>query len=161
MSQRLVLRAAGYDDPQVVELVEAVQQEYVVRYGGRDAMEVDPAEVLPPRGLLLVAEVDGVAVGCGAWRVHAPGVVEVKRMYVAPHARRRGVAETVLARLEATAAAAGHGRAVLNSGNKQPEALALYARAGYTPVAGYGVYADAPGAVFLGKQLGGGPEEGS
>jgi len=161
LSQRLVLRAAGYDDPQVAELVEAVQQEYVVRYGGRDAMEVDPAEVLPPLGLLLVAEVDGAAVGCGAWRVHAPGTVEVKRMYVAPQARRRGVAETVLARLEATAAAAGHRRVVLNSGDRQPEALALYARAGYTPVAGYGVYADAPGAVFLGKQLAGVVEEGS
>ncbi|MEI4277998.1 GNAT family N-acetyltransferase [Klenkia terrae] len=156
-SEGLVLRAAGYDDPQVQQMVEAVQQEYVVRYGGRDAMEVDPAEVLPPAGLLLVAEVDGRAVGCGAWRVHDAGTVEVKRMYVAPEARRRGVADALLTRLEATAAAAGHRRVVLNSGDRQPEALALYARAGYTPVAGYGVYADAPGAVFLGKNL----EEGS
>ncbi|SDO24722.1 Acetyltransferase (GNAT) family protein [Klenkia soli] len=151
----VVLRAAGYDDPQVRELVEAVQQEYVVRYGGRDAMEVDPAEVLPPRGLLLVAEVEGRAVGCGAWRVHGPGTVEVKRMYVVPGARRRGIADTVLAHLERSATAAGHRRAVLNTGDRQPEALALYARAGYTPVAGYGVYAGATGAVFLGKELGG------
>jgi hypothetical protein len=42
---------------------------------------------------------------------------------------------------------------VLNSGSEQPEALALYAALGYTPVPGYGVYADAPGAVFLGRQL--------
>jgi GNAT superfamily N-acetyltransferase len=155
----LVLRPAGYDDPQVQELVEAVQQEYVVRYGGRDAMEVDPGEVLPPRGLLLVAEVDGVPVGCGAWRVHAPGTVEVKRMYVAPAARRRGVADRVLAALESSARVAGHRRVVLNTGDRQPEALALYARAGYTPVAGYGVYADAPGAVFLGKALVGSLDE--
>ncbi len=156
-SEAVALRTAGYDDAQVQEMVEAVQQEYVVRYGGRDAMEVDPAEVLPPRGLLLVAEVGGRSVGCGAWRVHGPGTVEVKRMYVVPGARRRGIAETLLTRLEATAAAAGHRRVVLNSGDRQPEALALYARAGYTPVAGYGVYAAAPGAVFLGKNL----EEGS
>lgn len=149
----VVLRPAGYDDPQVQQLVEAVQQEYVVRYGGRDAMEVDPGEVLPPRGLLLVAEVDGAPVGCGAWRVHGPGTVEVKRMYVAPAARRRGVADRVLAALEASARAAGHRAVVLNTGDRQPEALALYARAGYTPVAGYGVYATAPGAVFLGKSL--------
>jgi len=159
--QRLVLRAAGYDDPQVAELVEAVQQEYVVRYGGRDAMTVDPGEVLPPRGLFLVAELGGRPAGCGGWRVHAAGVVELKRMYVEPWARRRGVAAAVLAELERTAAAAGHTRVVLNSGDRQPEALALYARAGYTPVAGYGVYADAPGAVFLGKQLAGVAEEGS
>ncbi|SCX52970.1 N-acetylglutamate synthase, GNAT family [Klenkia marina] len=149
----LVLRPAGYDDPQVQLLVEAVQQEYVVRYGGRDAMEVDPGEVLPPRGLLLLAELDGRAVGCGAWRVHDAGTVEVKRMYVAPAARRRGVADRVLAALEQSARTAGHRRVVLNTGDRQPEALALYARAGYTPVAGYGVYADAPGAVFLGKSL--------
>jgi hypothetical protein len=43
---------------------------------------------------------------------------------------------------------------VLNSGDRQPEALALYRGAGYRPVPGYGVYADAPGAVFLGKDLG-------
>jgi hypothetical protein len=42
---------------------------------------------------------------------------------------------------------------VLNSGGRQPEALALYARAGYTPVPGYGVYADSPDAVFLGRDL--------
>ena len=152
-TSEVILRPGSYADPQVQGLVEAVQQEYVVRYGGRDAMEVDPAEVLPPAGLLLVAEVGGRAVGCGAWRLHGPGAVEVKRMYVVPGARRRGVAEALLTRLEATAAAAGHRRAVLNTGDRQPEALALYARAGYTPVAGYGRYADAPGAVFLGKNL--------
>ena len=42
---------------------------------------------------------------------------------------------------------------MLNSGDRQPEALALYAREGYTPVPGYGVYADSPDAVFLGKAL--------
>lgn len=154
----LTLRPAGLEDPVVVELVEAVQQEYVVRYGGRDQMVVRPGDVLPPEGLFLVAEIDGRPAGCGAWRRHGyagagEGTVELKRMYVAPWARRRGVAAAVLAELERTAAAAGHTRVVLNSGDRQPEALALYARAGYTPVPGYGVYAGAPEAVFLGKQL--------
>jgi GNAT superfamily N-acetyltransferase len=78
-------------------------------------------------------------------------------MYVEPAFRRRGIAAVLLAELERTAAAAGHRLLLLNSGDRQPEALALYDRAGYTPVAGYGVYADAPGAVFLGKQLSGEP----
>jgi predicted N-acetyltransferase YhbS len=80
-------------------------------------------------------------------------MAEIKRMYVEPGARRRGVAASVLAELERTAAAAGHRHLLLNSGDRQPEALALYARAGYTAVAGYGVYADSPDAVFLGKDL--------
>jgi GNAT superfamily N-acetyltransferase len=151
---RVELRTVGYDDPVAGELVECVQQEYVVRYGGRDAAVVDPAEFCPPEGLFLVAEVDGVPAGCGGWRVHETGVVELKRMYVAPGFRRHGIARRVLGELETTAAATGHRRVVLNSGGRQPEALALYARAGYTPVPGYGVYAESPEAVFLGKDLG-------
>jgi GNAT superfamily N-acetyltransferase len=147
------LAPAPYDDPVARELVARVQAEYTERYGGPDAAVVDPAEFLPPVGLFLVAEVDGVPAGCGAWRVHGPGVVEVKRMYVEPSFRRLGLAQVLLDALELTAARAGHRAVVLNSGYRQPEALALYDRAGYGPVAGYGVYADAPGAVFLGKEL--------
>ena len=152
------LRAVGYADPVAQLLIEQVQQEYVVRYGGRDVAVVDPAEFSPPLGLFLVAEVDGVPAGCGGWRVHDRGPggssVELKRMYVGAAFRRRGLAALLLSELERTAAAAGHRRLVLNSGDRQPEALALYERAGYTPVLGYGVYADSPEAVFLGKELG-------
>jgi GNAT superfamily N-acetyltransferase len=152
-AEELRLRAVGYADPVAQQLVERVQQEYVVRYGGPDAAVVDPAEFSPPLGLFLVAELDGAPAGCGGWRALGGGRAELKRMYVEPHARRRGVAQTLLAELERSAAAAGQRQLVLNSGPQQPEALALYARAGYTPVAGFGVYADEPGAVFLGKDL--------
>ncbi len=147
------LRALPYDHPVAQDLVERVQQEYVVRYGGRDAASVDPAEFSPPLGLFLVAEAGGVPAGCGGWRAQDDGAAEIKRMYVEPAFRRRGIAALVLAELERTAAAAGHRQLVLNSGDRQPEALALYDRAGYVPVAGYGVYADSPDAVFLGKEL--------
>jgi GNAT superfamily N-acetyltransferase len=149
----VLLRAVGYADPVAQHLIERVQQEYVARYGGRDAAVVDPAEFSPPLGLFLVAEAGGVAAGCGGWRAHDDGVAEVKRMYVEPAFRRRGIAALLLTELERTAAAAGHRHLLLNSGDRQPEALALYARAGYAPVAGYGPYADSPGAVFLGKDL--------
>ena len=147
------LRALPYDDPVSQYLIEAVQQEYVQRYGGRDGAVVDPAEFLPPRGLFLVAEVDGVPAGCGAWRTHGEGVAEIKRVYVEPAFRRRGLAQTIVAALERGAAAAGHRALVLNSGLRQPEALALYARLGYVTVPGYGIYAEAPEARFLGKDL--------
>ncbi len=152
-AEELRLRAVGYADPVAQRLVERVQQEYVVRYGGPDAAVVDPAEFSPPLGRFLVAELDGVPAGCGGWRALGDGRAELKRMYVEPHARRRGVAQRVLAELERSAAAAGQRQLVLNSGPQQPEALALYARTGYTPVPSFGVYADEPGAVFLGKDL--------
>jgi GNAT superfamily N-acetyltransferase len=172
------LCAVPYEDPVAQRLVARVQQEYVLRYGGPDEAVVDPAEFLPPAGLFLVAEVDAAEVdagevdaaeggaaeggaaeggavpaGCGAWRVHAPGVVEIKRVYVEPGFRRQGLAQVLMAALERSAVRAGHGAVVLNSGDRQPEALALYEETGYRPVPGYGVYARAPGAVFLGKQL--------
>jgi GNAT superfamily N-acetyltransferase len=147
------LRPRPYDDPPAQYLIEQVQQEYVRRYGGRDAAVVDPAEFLPPRGVFLVAEVDGVPAGCGAWRALPSGSAEIKRVYVEPAFRRRGIAQLVVAALEEGAAAAGHAEVVLNAGREQPEALTLYAELGYRPVPGYGVYACAPGAVFLGKHL--------
>ena len=147
------LRPLPYDDPLAQYLVEQVQQEYVQRYGGRDAAVVDPAEFLPPAGVFLVAEVDGVPAGCGAWRAMPWGVAEIKRVYVEPAFRRRGLAQVIVASLEAGAARAGHGAVVLNTGNEQPEALALYDALGYRTVPGYGVYASSPGAVFLGKHL--------
>ena len=82
-------------------------------------------------------------------------MAEVKRVYVAPQFRRRGLAQLVMGALEESAAAAGARAVVLNSGSRQPEALALYAALGYTSAPGYGVYAGLPGAVFLGKRLDG------
>jgi GNAT superfamily N-acetyltransferase len=153
MSTSAELRALPYDHPVSQYLVGRVQQEYVARYGGPDEAVVDPAEFLPPAGIFLVAEVDGVPAGCGAWRALPSGEAEIKRVYVEPAFRRRGLAAQIVGALEDGAAAAGHGKVVLNTGNEQPEALALYAALGYTPVAGYGIYACAPGAVFLGKDL--------
>jgi GNAT superfamily N-acetyltransferase len=147
------LDAVPYEDPIAQELVGQVQQEYVARYGGPDAAVVDAAEFAAPAGLFLVARVGGVPVACGGWRVIEPGVVEVKRVYVVPEQRRRGLAEVVMGALEDTARRAGHRRVVLNTGPEQPEALGLYAALGYRPVPGFGVYACVPDAVFLGKEL--------
>jgi GNAT superfamily N-acetyltransferase len=147
------LRAVPYDDPVAQELIGRVQQEYVRRYGGPDGAVVSPGEFLPPTGVFLVAEVDGVPAGCAAWRLLGDGRAEMKRVYVERAFRRRGLAQVLVDALEVDAARAGVRSLELNTGPEQPEALALYAALGYTPVPGFGVYADYPGAVFLGKDL--------
>ena len=149
----VTLRAVPYDDPVATLLVGRVQQEYVTRYGGPDEAAVDPAEFSLPEGLFLVAEAAGMPAGCGAWRVYPPGGIEIKRVYVEPALRRRGLAQLIVAALERSAAEAGHRAVVLNTGDRQPEAVALYADLGYRPVEGYGMYACSQGAVFLGKDL--------
>ncbi|HEV7647786.1 MAG TPA: GNAT family N-acetyltransferase [Actinophytocola sp.] len=146
----------SYAHPDAVPLIAEVQQEYVVRYGEVDLTPVDPAEFAPPRGLFLVAYLDGRAVACGGWRVHAGTdgpEAELKRMYTSPAARGRGVARAVLAELERTAVEAGYSRMVLETGTQQPEALGLYTAAGYAEVPKFGYYANEPLAIHLGKIL--------
>jgi putative acetyltransferase len=103
-----------------------------------------PAEdVRNDRGTFLVARADGIAVGCGAVRRISPTTGEVKRMFVAPAARGRGVGGRILTALEQWAAAAGITRLVLEAGDRQSEAIRLYERAGFVAIPCFGEYADA------------------
>jgi GNAT superfamily N-acetyltransferase len=142
-----------YDDPEIAVLIKDLQREYVQRYGEQDATPVDPAEFAPPHGLFLACVADGSVAAMGGWRRHGDGIGEIKRMYVPESMRRRGLARLMLAELERRARAAGLVRLVLNTGLEQPEAVALYTSAGYTPTTGFGLYAGAPLALFFGKDL--------
>lgn len=150
------LEIVRYDDPRVVLLTAEVQAEYGVRYGGDgDVSPMDAEEFAPPAGLFLLATLGEEPVGMGGWRHGGPlgGDAEVKRMYVRAAHRNAGWARRLLAELERTAALAGVTRLVLGTGNKQPEAIALYRSCGYANIPGFGTYADAPDAVHLGKTL--------
>jgi len=151
-----------YDHPDAQRLIEEVQGEYVARYGGRDGSRIAAGEFDPPHGLFVVAYDRDEPVAAGGWRRHDPGAygglpgrdpAEIKRMYVATNARGRGFARAVLAYLEDTARSAGVDWLVLETGQRQPEALALYRSSGYIDVPHFGTYADAPMAVHLGKPL--------
>ena len=115
---------------------------------------MDPAEFLPPAGLFLVAEVDGVPAGCGAWRALPAGEAEIKRVYVEPAFRRRGLAQLIVAALEDSAARAGHARSCSTPARSSPRRWGSTQRSGTCRCPGYGIYACAPDAVFLGKELG-------
>ena len=141
------------DEPDALTLIELVQGEYVLRYGGRDEAPIDVAEFLPPEGLFVVARLDGAAAGCGGWRNLGDGRAEIKRMFTAAEHRNRGVARAVLAELEHTAAAAGIKELVLETGTVQPEAIALYESTGYHPVDGFGYYAGRPLSRSFGKRV--------
>jgi GNAT superfamily N-acetyltransferase len=144
---------ARLDDPVVKDLIELIQGEYVVRYGGPDDAPIDAEEFAPPRGLFLLATIDGEPAGCGGWRDLGDGRAEIKRMFTVAAFRNRGVARAVLAELERTAAAAGIRDIVLETGSVQPEAIALYVSSGYDPIDGFGYYAGAPLSRAYGKRL--------
>lgn len=149
----LVLREIAYNDDTVTMLTDEVQQEYVDRYGARDATPVDPRQFAEPDGAFLVAEVDGVPIGCAGLRRHGDGVVEVKRMFVRAGHRRKGYARQLLAELESRARSNGFRRVLLETGLRQPEALALYPSAGYEQVEPFGYYAGDELSRCFGKDL--------
>lgn len=152
------------DHPDAARLVAQVQAEYAVLYGGPDEAPMDPGEFAPGSGAFLVGHLDGEPVATAAWRWHSlpPGVsvgpaVELKRMYVVPTHRGKGLARLMLAAVEADARAAGAGSAVLETGLRQPEAMALYASSGYVEVPGFGHYRDSPLSRCYAKEWGSAP----
>ncbi|MGC4110884.1 MAG: GNAT family N-acetyltransferase [Nocardioides sp.] len=146
--------------PDAQLLVEAVQQEYVVRYGGRDLTPLHASELEPPWGAFYVGYRLGRPVATGAWRFRddvsrlgSTTPAEVKRMYVAPAARRLGLARRMLAHLETAARAAGADVMVLETGTAQPEAMSLYELAGYERVEPFGHYRESEQNRCYGRRL--------
>ena len=119
------------------------------------------AAFLDERSVFLLAVAEGQAIGCGGIQ---PTIVEddketgaltgeVKRMYVVQAWRRRGVGAAILAGLEEQARAFGYGRLVLETGDKQPEAAALYAAGGWAHITPFGPYVNDPTSVCFEKRL--------
>jgi len=149
----LDFRTVPFDSTVAMTLVEEVQAEYVIRYGGPDETPLDPGEFAPPQGIFVVGWEGEEVLGCGGVRLITTHVAELKRMYVRPRARRRGVARKLLQQLEHEAAALGAKELRLETGSKQPEAIALYRSAGYVDTEPFGHYAESPLAFHLAKSL--------
>ncbi|MFD7920758.1 GNAT family N-acetyltransferase [Streptomyces sp. NPDC059740] len=155
------IRTVGYDHPDAVKLDGLVQQEYARRYGDEgDVTPLSPHMFRPPNGIYLIAYEDDRPLATGGWRSMAEGEdgyrdgdAEIKRMFVLEEARGQGLARRILGRLESDAREAGRLRMVLETGDQQPEAVALYRSSGYTPVPGFGCYRDQEGSIHMAKPL--------
>lgn len=157
----------SFGHPDAVLLNARVQSEYAERYGDEgDVTALTPDMFRPPQGLFLVVyDERGVPVATGGWRTrdetgdgHADGDAEIKRMYVVPEARGRGLARRVLAALEDDARAAGRSRMVLETGITLPEAISLYRSSGYRPCPRFGPYRFDERSRCFAKPLVAGPE---
>lgn len=136
-----------FDGPDVQALIDAMTEELNERYGGDDPeyrTEVSVAQLSPPGGRFLVGRAGGEAVACGGVRRLAPGVGELKRMYVRPDHRGRGLSRLLLAALEDAARDLGYATLRLETGEPQPEAVGLYRSSGYHAIEPYGRYAGSP-----------------
>jgi GNAT superfamily N-acetyltransferase len=145
-----------FDSPDVATLVDAQQEEMRGLYEGE--ADIGPtreaAMFLPPDGVFLVVRDEGRAVGCGGVCRFDETRAELKRMYVVREARGRGFGRLLLVALEDEARRLGYRGIVLETGDRQPEALGLYESAGYEPIPCYGVYASRALSMCFEKSLG-------
>lgn len=130
--------AVGQDDPLAAPLIDELAVEYADRYGGvRDKVHAwlrryPAAEFADPGGGLLIGLLDGLPVTGGAFRRFDDTTAELKRIWTHSGHRRRGYARKLLSRLESDIVARGYTRIYLTTGDRQPEAAALYLSTGYT-----------------------------
>jgi len=141
--------------PTAATLIEALNAELSSRYPeeGANHFRLEPDEVADGRGAFLVATSSGLPVGCGAVRCIEAGTGEIKRMYVSPEARGRGIGRALLEALEGEARNLGIRRLVLETGTRQGEALALYGRSGFSRIPLFGEYIGSPLSVCMAKDL--------
>lgn len=102
---------------------------------------------------VVVAYFENKAVGCGAFKEYESGTVEIKRMFVLPEHRGKGIALQVLAKLEQWALSCNYTACILETGKKQPEAIALYQKAGYGIIPNYGQYQGVENSVCMRKTI--------
>jgi GNAT superfamily N-acetyltransferase len=152
----LTVRREALESPVAQTLIAALDAELTGLYPEDDSanhFRLDREEVAPGRGAFCVAYLNEAPIGCGAVRLIDVRVVEIKRMYVAPAMRGRGVGRAILKALEEEARRLGAIRLLLETGPRQPEAIALYERTGFVRVSAFGGYEDHPLSVFMGKDL--------
>lgn len=153
---RIVVRRADPLAPELLLLVQHLWDELAQLYPEAKAPPSAPPIVAGERSGFVVAWLEGAAVGCGAFRPLAPNepaVVEIKRMFVEPSARRRGVSRAILWELERLARASDFSVVRLETGMRQPGAIRLYETSGYQRIERFGRYRDDPLSVCFEKAL--------
>jgi GNAT superfamily N-acetyltransferase len=148
---------ASVEDVFASGLIDRLDADILSRYPGEAVNGIDPAQFRAAGGYFAAARVEDLDqspfVGCGAFRPFDGTTVEIKRMFVLPGHRGRGVARAILAALEAEACRRGYARAILETGNRQTEAIALYRACGYDRIEPFGQYVGSVKSVCFGKNL--------
>ena len=140
------------DNADFQALVALLDQELRVRDGDEHAFFAQYNKLDNIKHVVVLYD-QGQALGCGAFKEYEPGVAEIKRMYVATQQRGLGIASQVLKELEAWAQEQGYRRLILETGIRQPEAIALYGKAGYTSIPNFGQYAGVASSRCFEKRL--------
>lgn len=151
-NSRVALHRTNSSDRDFQYLVVLMDNDLRRRYGEVQTI-YDDLNKIGDLDTVLIAYLDNAPVGCGCFRKFSDNTIEVKRMFVDPVYRGRGVATQILIGLETWAKENGFTYAILETGRKQPEAIHLYERSGYAITINYGPYAGLENSVCMRKKL--------
>ncbi|WP_342086381.1 GNAT family N-acetyltransferase [Dyadobacter sp. OTU695] len=149
----ITLRRTDSDDEDFKALVKLLDADLAIRDGADHGFYSQFNKIDKIRHAVVCYE-NGQAIGCGAIKAFSDEAMEVKRMYVSPEGRNKGIATRVLTELEDWAREMRYARCVLETGKRQPEAIALYEKNGYRRTENYGQYLGVENSVCFEKKLG-------
>ncbi|MCF8449398.1 MAG: GNAT family N-acetyltransferase [Taibaiella sp.] len=148
----VILIRTDATNPDFRKLVAALDEDLAVRDGEEHSF-FDQFNKLDQIKHVVVAYSGTEAVGCGAIKDYATGIMEIKRMYVPVEKRGQGFASLILKELEIWAKEMNYLRCILETGVKQPEAIALYKKNEYALIPNYGQYASVASSMCFEKVL--------
>jgi GNAT superfamily N-acetyltransferase len=151
-NEGIELRRSDRDDPLFIELTAELDADLWRRYPSTQEAYAAGNAIAAGASVVLCLDA-GKAAGCGCFRELREGMVELKRMFVRPEYRGRGIASSILRELEAWAAEGGARRMILETGLGQPEAIGLYEKRGYSRIENFGAYAGNAESVCMAKPL--------
>jgi putative acetyltransferase len=140
------------DNKDFQKLVDALDTDLKIRDGEDNAFYAQFNKITTIKYAIVAYDGD-LPMGCGAIKQYADDTMEMKRMYVLPEKRGHGIASSVLGELEIWAKELNYTRCILETGQKQPEAIALYKKEGYQIIPNYGQYEGIANSVCFEKIL--------
>ena len=146
------LKRTTADNKDFRELVILLDQDLAIRDGEDHAFYTQFDKVDKINNVIVCYQNDK-AIGCGAFKKFTTDTVEIKRMFVHPDFRGKGIASTILAALENWASESGYMNCVLETGKNNPGAISLYQKSGYKIIPNYDQYENIETSVCLKKQL--------
>ena len=151
-SEDIVLKRTSNSDADFKQLVNQLD-EYLAIVNGEQNAFYAPNNMLDPLDTAVIAYYNNKAVGCGCFKKYDASSVEIKRMYVDPSIRGKGIATKVLNELERWAKEQGFTQTVLETGVKLDDANALYRKQGYQIIPNYGPYAGVDNSVCMTRTI--------
>jgi len=148
----ITLTRTNSDNPDFIELVKHLDADLAVRDGADHSFYSQFNKIDKIKHVVIAYE-NGEPLACGAIKAFSSSSMEVKRMYTSPHSRGKGFATSILKELESWAQEMGYKSCVLETGKKQPEAIDLYRKNGYSIIPNYGQYAGIDNSVCFEKKI--------